>query len=289
MMNDSLEPYLSRIRDIQPGVPIESAVLNDEGLVNVVVIVNRETVFRFAKNEYGVKALEAELRVLRAIRSHISLAVPAPFYTRREVIAYPFLKGETLTRTILASLAGLERQVVTNQLANFLKELWNIAIDETLPATLAPVRYADWIAIHRSVEEKVYPLLMKHQRAWAEQLFDDILADENNFNYTPKLIHGDLGCYHILFDSSLKCLSSIIDFGTAGVGDPANDLALLIQYYGEPFVSRMQAVYPEIDIYMKRARFYAQAIELEWVLNGLNSGETFWYTAHVGNGRDLLG
>lgn len=286
-MSDRLEKYLIRIRGIQPGALTKSAVLNDEGLANDVVIVNAETVFRFAKNEYGVKVLKAELRVLQAIRPYVSLPVPAPFYSNSDVIAYPFLKGETLTRAILFGLDTNERKIVINQMAVFLKELHGVPVDETLPATLAPVRHADWIAIRRRVEDKIYPLLMKHQRAWVEQLFDGILPDESNFNYIPKLIHGDLGCYHILYDPSSKRLSGIIDFGVAGVGDPANDLACLIQYYGETFVNQFQAVYPEIDIYMKRARFYAQAIELEWVLNGLHSGEIFWYTAHVGNARDL--
>lgn len=34
------------------------------------------------------------------------------------------------------------------------------------------------------------------------------------------------------------------------------------------------------------ARFCAQAIELERALNGLETGETFWYTAHLGGARD---
>jgi hypothetical protein len=71
------------------------------------------------------------------------------------------------------------------------------------------------------------------------------------------------------------------------MGDPALDLGNLITCYGESFVTKMEAEYPEIDTYLPRARFYAQAIELEWILLGLETGESFWFTAHVGGARDI--
>ena len=288
-MIDKLQEYIARIREIKPGIRIESAILNDGGLVNDVVVINQETVFRFAKSEEGVRQLEAEVHVLRAITPHASLPVPMPFYTSRDAIAYPYLPGEALTRAVLSQLNGSERQAAADQLALFLKEMHHAPVDETIPATLAPVRYADWTVIRSRVEEEIYPLLMEHQRIWVENLFDDILGDENNFAYKPGLIHGDLGCYHILFDPASKRLSGIIDFGVAGIGDPANDLACLIQYYGEAFVSGLKNVYHDIDArMMKRARFYARALELQWILNGLHRGEAFWFAAHIGNARDII-
>lgn len=133
----------------------------------------------------------------------------------------------------------------------------------------------------------VYPLMMKHQREWAEDLFDSMLSDRRNFHYQPCLIHGDLGPYHLLFDARISRLNGLIDFGVAGLGDPATDLGNLLQVYGESFVRRLRGQYPEIERYLKRARFYAQAIELEWVLLGLKNGETFWFSAHLGGARDI--
>jgi hypothetical protein len=65
------------------------------------------------------------------------------------------------------------------------------------------------------------------------------------------------------------------------------DLACLLQYYGAVFVNRLEARYPELPQYFKRARFYAQALELEWVLAGLKSGEPLWFTAHLGGARSI--
>jgi hypothetical protein len=52
-------------------------------------------------------------------------------------------------------------------------------------------------------------------------------------------------------------------------------------------VKKMHADYPGLDNYVPRARFYAQVLELEWVLRGLESKEFFWFTAHLGGARDI--
>jgi hypothetical protein len=56
-MNE-LASYETRIREIAPEVPIKSVRLNRDGLLNDIVIVNSELVFRFPKVEYGFKHLK---------------------------------------------------------------------------------------------------------------------------------------------------------------------------------------------------------------------------------------
>lgn len=61
----------------------------------------------------------------------------------------------------------------------------------------------------------------------------------------------------------------MIDFGTAGVGDPANDVSCLLLNYGESFVSEMAETYPHTKGLLRRARFLARTLELEWAAKGL--------------------
>jgi hypothetical protein len=42
-----------------------------------------------------------------------------------------------------------------------------------------------------------------------------------------------------------------------------------------------------MEKYLARARFYAQSIELHWVLLGIETGEHFWFAAHLGGARDV--
>jgi len=80
----------------------------------------------------------------------------------------------------------------------------------------------------------------------------------------------------------------VIDFGVAGIGDPALDFGNLITAYGESLIVKMRKSYPNLEKHLPRARFYAQSIELQWVLLGLETGENFWFTAHLGTARDIL-
>jgi hypothetical protein len=38
---------------------------------------------------------------------------------------------------------------------------------------------------------------------------------------------------------------------------------------------------------MKRARFYAQAIELQWALLAVETREPTWFLAHLGGTREI--
>lgn len=279
--------YLERIRALIPDLKLYSISLNTDGLINDVVLVNEALVFRFAKGEHGRKVLADELRVMAIARPCLSLPIPDPFFVSEDLIAYPLLSGLPLRRERVYALSPGDQQTLADQLAEFLFTLHGIrAVD--LPSTLAPVTPQRWIEMRQRIREKVYPLLLPHQRTWAEQLFG-FIDDPAKFNYQAGLIHGDLAPYHLLVDENSPRLSGVLDFGTAGLGDPASDFGCLAQNYGERFINRLQYKYPLLEDYMPRMRFYAQAIELEWVLSGLESGEDFWFTAHLGGARDLAG
>jgi len=288
-MNQLPPGFAARIQSICPDLMVQTATLNQDGLVNDVVIVNGDTIFRFAKNDAGVRAMATELRILDLLRPHLHLAIPAPFHQGEGEMAYPLLPGVPLTHIILAGLDEANQQAVADQLAEFLYTLHTLPLPTAppLPVTLAPSR-EDRMAMRRRVEEKIYPLLLPHQRQWAQALFDRTLNDPQAFAYAAALVHGDLGPHHILFDPVGQRISGVLDFGVGGVGDSAIDIALCLINYGESFVRRMQAHYPTLAQWLPHARFYASLLELEWVLLGLETGETFWFTAHLGNARDIM-
>jgi aminoglycoside phosphotransferase (APT) family kinase protein len=221
-----LEAYEKRIREIYPDLATNSISLNQEGLLNDVVIVNDELVFRFAKRDFGYKDPEEEARVLHLLRKYITLPIPVPFYDSHEVLAYRLIPGETLRRDMLMKLTEEGQQAIADQLAQFFKELHNVPANE--------------------ISELGIPM-----------------AD------------------------ALKCINGIIDFGCAGLGDPAIDFGVVINSYGETFLSRFYKVNPEAEIYLRRARFYAGAIELRWVLQVIERDDPMWFAVHIGNARDM--
>jgi aminoglycoside phosphotransferase (APT) family kinase protein len=289
-MSNRSEQLRKRVRQIMPSLKSERFVVRDEGLVNDVVIVNNEYVFRFAKSEKGAAVLEGETRILDLIRPHLAVSVPAPIGRGEDFLVYPYLDGVPLT---LQSLRAMDQNAcihVAESMGRFLMSLHTTDITHAeldLPITLAPVTYERWQGIYRAVKETVYPLLWEHQVEWAESFFGEALSDPQFFTYESALIHGDLRPQHILIDRHDPEIQGILDFGVAGLGDPASDIGTLINTYGESFAVKMRKTYPRLDEYLPRARFYAQALELHWVLLGIEYKENFWFVAHLGCARDL--
>lgn len=286
------EQLRQRIQTIMPELEIDDLERNTEGLINDIIIVNHELVFRFAKNDGFAQILNLELDILDLVRPRVKLPVPSPVYRGPGSVVYPLIGGMALLRETILKLDAAGRQSLAEQLGAFLHEVHTTpleGLDWEVPATLAPVTHSKWMEIRARVEDHVYPLLLSHQITWAEQLFDSMLSDPSHFEYTPALIHGDLAPYHILYDAPSGEITGVIDFGVAGRGDPAMDLGTLITNYGEAFVRQMQPAYPGLERLLERARFYAQAIELQWALLGLETGDQFWFTAHLGTARDVMG
>jgi aminoglycoside 2''-phosphotransferase len=155
--------YEKRIREIAPGLEIETMRLNREGLLNDIVIVNDDFVFRFAKRDFGFKDLREEASVLRLLRKHVTLRIPEPFYASDEVMAYRLIPGETLRRDVLMKFTEGEQQAVADQLAQFFRELHGVPVGETLdfkiPTADALMKYESWVGVYGQIRQKVFPLL----------------------------------------------------------------------------------------------------------------------------------
>ena len=280
--------YTARIRQIAPDLTINSVSINSEGLLNDVLIVNGELIFRFPKHEYALKHVKDEARILRLLQSYITLPVPSPVYETDDCLAYRMIPGETLRRDMLMKLPPSDQQAVADQLAQFFKELHRVPINEIeLPMADALMKYEGWTNAYGRIREKVFPLLLPHVRDWITEHFDSHLADRNNFEYELRLVDTDIPPYHIMYDNEKTRINGIIDFGCAGLGDPAIDFGVIIYNYGESFMERFYASYPEAETYVKRARFYAGAHEVRWLLTGLERNETWWFGVHVGSAKDM--
>jgi len=286
-----LETYEKRIREIAPEFVITSIHFNSEGLLNDVVIINNEVVFRFPKHEYAFKHLKDEARILRLLRNYITLETPSPLYEGVDFLAYRLIHGETLRRDILLRLPVDNQQAVADQLAQFFKELHGIPVnevsDDEIPMADALMQHEGWLKVYQRIKEKVFPLLMPYLREWATEHFESYLTDERNFQYELRMVDTDIPPYHIMFDRQRKRINGVIDFGCAGLGDPAIDLGVILYHYGESFVQRFYQVYPEAEAYLKRARFYAGAQELRWLLTGIERNDTWWFAVHVGSAKDM--
>src|SRR5512140_2487057 len=155
-MPESTQALLERVRSIQPQLEIEHVERNEEGLINDVLIVNHALVFRFAKNEAAAHILENELKILDLVRPRLGLRVPTPTYHAPGCMVYPLLDGQPLSHKVVFKFAEPAQRRIARQLGGFLFRLHTTPLsdlDWPLPATLAPVRRADWLELRAQANQ----------------------------------------------------------------------------------------------------------------------------------------
>lgn len=293
-MTDLLVQYVAQINVDFPTLDIITARLNSDGMVNDVVIVNEDLVFRFAKND-GARALLAyEAQVLDVVGHHVRAPVPLIMHRTSNYMHYRFVPGTPLYRHLLLRANSQVQDRLAQDLAAFLAELHAIPLSE-IPAHPWPGAQlpANCTLLYKqrltALEKDIFPLLWADQKAWVYDLYAPIMDGRLDLDaFTPLLVHRDLASYHILYDAEGGRLTGVIDFGMAGAGDPASDWACLINTYGESFVQRMHAFYPFDQATLDRARFLAGALELEWALIGVQDKDPSMLLVHLGRARDSL-
>jgi aminoglycoside 2''-phosphotransferase len=282
--------YLRKIRDVYPNLSLDHLELNQDSLVNDVVIVDRKLVCRFPRTEWAKDILAHEAKVLEVARCSAGLSVPRFEHLEEDFASYKLIEGEALSREILLWLSNPLQRRVVEQLGTFLERLNAIPMDVLDNAGVSPSganrTREDWLGFYEQLEGTLFPHLWRHQRRWVNEHFAPVLKDELDLRFEPALIHGDLATYHVLFDPSAKRLSGVIDFGTAGLGDPATDIATLLHFYGESIVRRIESTYPQLPKLIDRARFWAGTLELQWALAGVLDEDIPMLLAHVGAAKD---
>jgi len=118
-MPDNTEALLQRVRAIMPELDIEQFEINQEGLINEVVIVNQQYVFRFARTEEYAKILKTETQILDLIRPHIGVSVPMPIYRSTDSMVYPLLGGQPLSRKMVLEFDESTQNNIAGQLDHF--------------------------------------------------------------------------------------------------------------------------------------------------------------------------
>lgn len=281
-----IAPYLQRLRATSPELPLARVAVEAGGQYNVGLLVDDELIVRFPRFAAGIGTLRREAAILDGIRPFVSLPVPRVVYASfdppevGQVFAgYHRLPGEPLRRETVARLDDAMRRRVAGQLGTFLRELHRVPFARAIPAPLslacgmaAPDWWSGWRDLYARIRAAVFPRVAADVRASIAAHFEPFLADDTGPAFTPALIHGDFGTGNILFDAASGTISGIIDFGSAGLGDPACDLAAILTY-GEGFADLVLAGYPELAAALLRARIYRGTFAAQEALYGAEHGD----------------
>ncbi len=275
MLSGSLSLHTRRIQKVYPDLQIQTVrPFGDEGQFNDLLIVNDALVFRFPKFAQGIEMLKRETTLLKRIHGLTTLPTPDPIYAALEppilgqvFMGYPLLPGEPLFREML-SLAGEEAlDRLARQLAGFMRELHGLPLEQVGLDLPIQDDLRQWENLYQAVQADLYVFMPPEDQAWTSRHFETYLQDESLHVYQPSLRHGDLGPSNILYEAQAGRISGIIDFGFAGLGDPAIDLAA-VSTFGPDFFARICRYYPGSQDMLPRAHFYLGTFALQEALHG---------------------
>ena len=291
---DNQQTYLQSIRETYPDLHVGSVVFNDQGQNSDVLVVDDTFIFRFPKYGHVLERLKIETAILRTIQGLVPLQVPNPAYVQLEdelvgtaFVGYRKVPGEPLWRDTFRAIESEEvRDRLAIRLGGFLRALHTIPAQDTIGCDL-PVSdtVEEWVGIYGRMQEKLFEHMRPEAREQVAGHFERFLGDGTQLAHEPVLKHGDFGPSNILFDRQQGAVTGIIDFGSAGLGDPAYDFAGLLSGYGEQFVRRCGKAYPEVESFLDRVRFYKGTFALLEALFGVENGDKGAFEAGIAQYR----
>jgi len=261
--------YLEIIHTVYPGIDIRSAhLLTHDGEFNDILMINDDLVFRFPRHAENIPGFLLEIRLLAKLRNHLPLPIPDPIYTSGTTTApgkvfmgYRLIPGQPLYSQVLKSITN---EVILHELAKQMADFLSM-LHHLIPATLGldlPLQHMpDWLRnFYSEVRTHLFPLMRSDSCLSLTRHFENYFNTPALQRYLPVIIHGDFGGSNILFQQNH--ISGILDFSSAGYGDPALDIAS-VSTYGESFFSYFCQFYKLTDSLLKRANFYRGIFALE--------------------------
>ena len=278
----AISEYTALIERNFPQVRVQTAHPITRGWDSLVLEVNDELIFRFPMREDVVQRQQQEIRLLPHLVPKLSTPIPRFEYIGRGDGDYPFpfigyrklhgiaLEDERISQEHLLALAPA--------LGTFLSELHSFPNAVARQTGLKEHSPQQWLAEYREryldLRQRVFPLLEADLRAFSEQHWESLLADEAFLMFRPVLIHWDLGCEHIFCDPQRNLLTGVIDWGDAGIGDCTMDFVGLDHRGGRAFAEQVLANYQQkIDEgFWRRLAYYQRYEPFSKLLYGAYEG-----------------
>ena len=223
---------------------------------------------------WGIDAGYAREPALLALLATHGIPAPANAEAVRDdngrllAVGYDYIDGVTvadLSRSARVAssrtrgnLAGLAREV-----GAALTALHAVPIEEARALGIPDIDLGE--ELYRPMIEGCLPHLGPRGRAWLEQCFAAFIDGGGSSAARRVLVHGDLGCGHLLAGAGGH-LTGVIDWGDALIADPAYDLAALLANCPRGFAERVIDAYegpasrdPDMR---RRAAFYVDALPI---------------------------
>lgn len=273
---------LTSVLAMDPSLAGQEVALLGGGESNIVLLVGGQHVFRFPRTETALTNLKREAALLARLADSAPLPIPRPTHACTEgrlggvFLGYRVVQGQSFRREDWLSLTATERAQTAADLGRFLRWLHVRAASDAadLPLRRGIAGREHWRDMHAEFTTKLFPLMSGAGR-------EAVSARYAEYQTTGKagaadgwqaLVHGDFGPSNILWDPESRRITGVIDFGSAGLGDPAVDIAALVGPVSyEGIFELLTPSYPEAGALLSRAQYYASTFALQEALYALSA------------------
>jgi aminoglycoside 2''-phosphotransferase len=267
-----------QIRKHFPDFALNDIVKIGEGMDSKAYLVNDAYIFRFPKRAEVRVNLKKEIAVLPKIKPFIQVLLPDFQFiaTDTSFVGYPKIDGQFLESAVYSALNPQKQVAFQQDIARFLNAIHAFNLDELTESGLETL---DFKAVYQEefeeIQQLVFPIFNDTEKTAVSKLFTTYLEDDNNFNYTPVLLHNDLSNDHILIDNQTDTLKGIIDFGDVAIGDPDYDLMYLTGDYGADFLDSFLNYYPHSDVgrLKNKIKFFQFAQRLQDIVSAIEDNK----------------
>ncbi len=203
-----------------------------------------------------------EGRLLPEVAAFLPIRIPQPVEVCpvHGSMAYPWIPGDPISSDLVEAVGTAP---LSEQLAGFLDALHRFPRER---AGDLGVGQADHHEQLERFQAHVLPVL--GHRPPAARLLDE--ARDLLRGYELRLVHGDLGPAHLVCDD--EGLAAVIDWADAALGDPAQDVAWILNGFARRLRGPFLATHPLDDEVVARADVLHRLGPWWEVLYGLDHG-----------------
>ena len=173
---------------------------------------------------------------------------------------------------LFASLSLETRDKIADQIAKFMDQVNSFCVKQAKHLSIPEINFYEfYLNLFHEVKEKAFKIIDQAMQLYISFRFQTYLENEDNFTYSPKLLHADLSLDHLLFDQNSQVLTGIIDFGDMKIGDPVYEYIYLLEECGEEFTKRVMEVRKEENIQqnLEKLSFFLTADNVLFLLSGI--------------------
>lgn len=272
----SVSPEFLVEKLLAAGFEFETSSVLGIGQNNIVLLVDDEWVFRYPLHTDAADSLAAEVVILRAVHGRLPVLTPNPEIVVElpgnewHVMAHRAIAGQPLEREQIISLDAVALNRLGRDLGRFMNTLHGTPASQFDRSIVHDYdNQEQWNRLAADARQYLKPRVVSSIWNRLNRKLGDSVEKISRLVFEPTLRHGDFGFGNFLFDRQSH-LTGVIDFGSAGFGDPAVDVAGLIASTGpgEVLIEKVRPTYPDVDGLLDRARIYRETFALQHALLG---------------------